>query len=1391
MKKNQNEEKKSKKDKNICSSKQIKENNENHNKKTGINEICKIEINPTQKKTQNKKRTKAYREEKRNLNESDLNSPCNSDKKYITKTKPHSKEKIDINKVIKNKTIIKIISKERAITYYLIIIFIFSIIAKSIPVYLDRISNDHYITLKIGKGRNKFLGDEQGLPPYSHPNEVFINGDKQSSVQNYYTFTREENTVKLVWKYIITSCLCMFTKCNAIIEMDLSHFNTGLVTDMGNMFSDCSGLKSIDLTGLDTSSVTVMAQMFFGCNSLTTLDLSSFNVNRVYNMGNMFAYCKSLKSLNLNNFRTTSLKYVDNFFNDCESLTSVYFPNFDSSVLENMANMFSNCKKLEYVNLKNYYTSKSMERNYYFSESPKNLVVCIRDSNLKSIITSHICNVVSCETNWYDYQKKIDSISGSCVENCALTSNKYEYNNKCYFKCITGTYNDNFKCKECHSDCRECDEGGVTGNTNCLSCSLSSKYLYLGNCLNNCQRNSYFNESINQNMCKCELAQCFTCSKESLNKNLCTSCENENGYFPVYGNSDNPYAPYYNCSKSPEGFYLDNIIYVYKYCHFSCKKCDIYGDEEEHNCVECKGNYNYEMLFDKYKNCYEICPIYFYYDENDNKYYCTKNAICPTYYDKLIEPKNECVSNCTKDDIYKYEFRKKCYVECPENSTERDNTTILFGFSIFNKYFCKPICFENEPFEIMKFQQCVKNCPIKFLNDLTCILDFEFLPKNKNYYDEEELQKEKFIRAHDIMLENAEFEFTLEEYDTTLLKQGFDEILNYYQMTITLTTVPNQRSDMNNSNVTAIDIKECENILREKYNISNETILYMKKIEVMETGMKIPKIEFDIYSRLNGTHLIKLDLSFCSNINIDISYPVLLDENIEIHNSSSDYYNDLCYPTTSEYGTDITLTDRRKNFIEKNKTVCQEKCVFIEYNYNLSKSKCSCDITESSKSSKSFVNIHINKTKLYDNFINIRNIANINLLFCYKLLFPIKGILHNYGCLFIFPIIIIHFILMILFCAKNSYNKIIDKIKEIKICLLNSASTQPKKNPKRNLLPITTRRKTNKGRTRQYLNNISSIRKGYNNIRLKFKKNLGKKIHSPIKKRINLNLNNKNKTILQIGKNNNKNQNKKKANNKFSLLNRINTNNNKKSRIKQNKDKEKTKKIMSYNNSELNDLSYDLALKFDKRSYCIYYISLLKTKHDFITTFFNNTDYNSKIIKTDLLFFNFVLSLTINALFFTDNTMSKIYEDEGDFNFIYNLPQIIYSTIISVIFGVILKKLALSEKAILNFKRMEKKINIDDKMKSLSNKLKIKFILYFILSTIFILCFWFYICMFCMVYSNTQLYLIKDTSLSFVLSQIYSFGINAIPGIFRIPSLSNPNNKRKCLYLFSKILQIF
>ena len=61
--------------------------------------------------------------------------------------------------------------------------------------------------------------------------------------------------------------------------------------------------------------------------------------------------------------------------------------------------------------------------------------------------------------------------------------------------------------------------------------------------------------------------------------------------------------------------------------------------------------------------------------------------------------------------------------------------------------------------------------------------------------------------------------------------------------------------------------------------------------------------------------------------------------------------------------------------------------------------------------------------------------------------------------------------------------------------------------------------------------------------------------------------------------------------------------------------------------------------------------------------------------------------------------------------------------------------------------------------------------------------------MFGAVYFNTQYLLLKDTLVSFGLSLLYPFGLCLIPGLFRIPALSDSKKKREYLYKFSKILQ--
>ena len=101
--------------------------------------------------------------------------------------------------------------------------------------------------------------------------------------------------------------------------------------------------------------------------------------------------------------------------------------------------------------------------------------------------------------------------------------------------------------------------------------------------------------------------------------------------------------------------------------------------------------------------------------------------------------------------------------------------------------------------------------------------------------------------------------------------------------------------------------------------------------------MRIPKIEYSIYSKLNSINLSKLNITICNNSLISIILPIEINEDNDKLNTKSGYYNDICYSTTSDKGTDILLKDRQKEFIEKNKTICQYDCDFSNYNFTTKK----------------------------------------------------------------------------------------------------------------------------------------------------------------------------------------------------------------------------------------------------------------------------------------------------------------------------------------------------------------------------------------------------------------------------------------------------------------------
>ena len=232
-------------------------------------------------------------------------------------------------------------------------------------------------------------------------------------------------------------------------------------------------------------------------------------------------------------------------------------------------------------------------------------------------------------------------------------------------------------------------------------------------------------------------------------------------------------------------------------------------------------------------------------------------------------------------------------------------------------------------------------------------------------------------------------------------------------------------------------------------------------------------------------------------------------------------------------------------------------------------------------------------------------------------------------------------------------------------------------------------------------------------------------------------------------------------------------------------------KIHTNSDFELNELSYNNAIKIDKRTYFQYYLSLIRAKHLLFFSFWPTFDYNSQIIKIFLFFFEFALSFIVNALFFNDDTMHKIYEEKGSFDFIYNIPQIFLSSLISGFIDGLIQAFALTDSNLISFKHNTNRKNILIKKKETLKAIKIKIALFFIITLPLLIAFWFYLACFCAVYKNTQLHLIKDTVISFGTSMITPFGIYILPGIFRICALKAKKKDKECMFKFSKLLQWF
>ena len=816
--------------------------------------------------------------------------------------------------------------------------------------------------------------------------------------------------------------------------------------------------------------------------------------------------------------------------------------------------------------------------------------------------------------------------------------------------------------------------------------------------------------------------------------------------FEIYGEDPNLYI---------ERKIIDEIIYKVKLninCYSTCQTCNYIGFKNSNQkCLSCKENKNL-CFMENEGNCYDISVYNFYKSNSDilNKIKC-----------------------------------------------------IPFGEHCNNEY----------PLEIKKTKECVKECNFEDL------INNNIIPSN-------------MPNSINITFDVIYKKIKEGQLDEEIKKQI---LINGYNITIEVTTSSNQQYYINNnikSNLSIIDLSECE----KKLGLNKSLIIL--KMDINRNDSCVPQVEYLIIDPYSHK---KADLSLCEDIKVDIFIPFniskedlnlynyLNDQGYNMFDPNDEFYNDICTPFNSYNNTDVLIRDRKKDFFNNEYSFCEEGCEFDTINTNLNKVKCICEIKKEIKTDTKF-----STTKLLDNFYKIGSYSNFKVIICYKLVFSKIGQKYNYGSYIELIIIFLFIVVMIIniITKTKRMNKILEKVLGQQTIIIN-LNINRNKNP--NKIPV---KKSYDFKLENPNNNIKKIKKEITIIKNKRKlftteqKNIKNPIiiHSPnlskrtrlkkITKKLNNNslinsrrkshqiknilpfppkkINYKEIKIENTNKLNNNNENSLSKQSIYILKEQGNYSLNKKVLdINGDKKKEEISEIVIKNiekenrknyfsNEELNSLEYKYALEIDDRSYIQYYWSLLKLKHLIIFTFITNDDYNIFLLKLGFFLISLSLYFAVNTMFFSDDSIHKNYEEEGKYNFIYQIPQLLYSTIISAITNIILKKLSLSENDILKIKE-----NLDigkarEESKKVKRCLKIKVILFIIIGLIFLIFFWYYISCFCCVFKNTQIPLLKDTIICYGLSMLYPFGLNLLPGLLRIPSLKK--NDRKTLYIISRIL---
>ena len=490
------------------------------------------------------------------------------------------------------------------------------------------------------------------------------------------------------------------------------------------------------------------------------------------------------------------------------------------------------------------------------------------------------------------------------------------------------------------------------------------------------------------------------------------------------------------------------------------------------------------------------------------------------------------------------------------------------------------------------------------------------------------------------------------------------------------------------SSVTHVNFSECEAFLRSYYHISNSSIITFLQIELKNENSQslINQVEYEAYDE-NKT---LLNLSLCKGIDIEVVYFIknntLTDFNkasdfqkygIDVFNINDSFFNDICKPSPDNED-DLILEDRVKD-IYKNYTLCEDGCIYKRIDLENMAIYCECKVKDNITMEilpVSFDDIEISST-------------NFEVIKCYNLVFSLEGKFKNIGFWILGILYLLH-VPILAFYFKRGINPIrqyiISEMKEygyINVCI---ETTNKRKNKKEVSTKISgkTLAKTNKKKyvsappknrnekiiikNMQIIDNTSSI-----NI-LPINKEIVTNINSKKKKSTNKKSNKKENKMGKSTKKLQRMKTKTKIKNKnLSLLPTQTFSINNKSIISE-KEFEKNKNLNIYklininlniinkkkyvppdSHIILNNYTFKEAIKYDQRQTCVIFYIFALSKQIFFHTFLFSSPL--EIFPLRLCLFIFIISsdLSLNALFyFNDNISKKYRRSKSLFLFTFN-----------------------------------------------------------------------------------------------------------------------------------------